>query len=296
LRLSGDGTTFNLKQALSTATVQSVAGVADGQFMWVRATCEFTGGNRVIKFWTSPADDGFTWTQLGTTISEASTTPIFVPTAGSFFEIGGADWQPVAGAMQGKIAEVQVRDGVDGRTVTPCLPELWERYPDSSTTFGGSPEFRVYNAARAGTAMSYHTDPVRLAKETPDYGQSVVIFCDSHNEVGASGQVGWLSPYQAWVDAVRTRLPNAAVMVVKQNPHTSAWANENAYGYSHRLRLDELERLAAKNGWDVLDVYSAFLNDPRGLGVLIDADGLHPSSPIGYVFTGEVLKRGAGIV
>jgi len=296
MRLSANGTDLNLSQALSSVTMQSI-GAADGEFVWVRTTVEITSSptsSRTIKFFTSPADDGFTWTQLGNSITSTSSTPIYVPVAGSFFEIGGMGWQPVGAGLQGRIAEVQIRDGVEGRMVAPGLPELWERYPDSSTTFSGSPEFRVYNTARAGTAMSYHTDATRLAKEASDFGQSVLIFCDSHNEVGASGQVGWISPYQAWVDSVQTRLPNTAVMVVKQNPHTTAWLNESAYGYSHKLRLDELERLSAKNSWDVLDVYSAFINDSRGLGVLIDTDGLHPTAA-GYELMGDVLKKAAGL-
>lgn len=96
---------------------------------------------------------------------------------------------------------------------------------------------------------------------------------------------------------MQERLPNAAVIVIKQNSHTSAWPNEAAYGASHVTRLEELGRLAVSRGWDILDIYSAFVNHPDGAAPLISADGLHPTTGAGggYDFGGRVLLAAAGM-
>src|SRR3990167_8959685 len=59
--------------AASTAAV----GAANGSIKWVRATIDVDNGavGRDIKFYTS--DDGTTWTQLGTTVTQAGVTSIF---------------------------------------------------------------------------------------------------------------------------------------------------------------------------------------------------------------------------
>ena len=290
-RWSANGTSWVSDK---TSTV-AITPPAPGAFLWVRATIELNvSGSYYVKFYTSTENDGATWTQLGTPITAVSASTMWTVADDAFFEIGAQRWQATNNPFLGKIAEVRIRDGVDGPLVAPVLPELWERYPDAATTFGGSQTLTILNAARAGSQMSYHTDPVRIVNETPDYGQSVLVFCHSHNEVGRSGQVAWLGPYLAWVNAVKSLVPNAAVAVVKQNPHTSAWVNEAAYGLSHIIRLDELERLAAANGWGVIDYFSGFLTDPRTLSTLISADGLHPSDAGGYPLAGAIVARAIG--
>jgi len=290
-RWSATGTTWVSDK---TSTV-AITPPATDEFLWVRATIELNlGGSYFVKFYTSPENDGVTWTQLGTQITAVSASTMWTVADDAFFEIGAQRWQPANNPFVGRIAEVKIRDGVDGALVTPVLPESWERYPDAATTFGGSQTLTILNAARAGMAMSYHVDAVRIVKETPDYGQSVLLFCNSHNEVGKSGQIVWLTPYLAWVNAVKALLPNTAVAVIKQNPHTSAWVNEAAYGVSHVIRMDELDRLASTQGWSVVDLFSTFLNDTRGLSTLINADGLHPSDATGYPLSGTVLARAIG--
>ncbi|MDT2009525.1 hypothetical protein FXW78_47220 [Rhodococcus opacus] len=90
-----------------------------------------------------------------------------------------------------------------------------------TTSFTGSPTLTLLNASRSGTDMTYHLDATRQARQCSDYGQVLVIFNDSHNEVGKSGPVEWTEPYAAWVASVQAKLHRAAVAVVAQNPHTS---------------------------------------------------------------------------
>lgn len=293
LRVSTNGTSFGTDKD-STAPVPT----ADGGWIGLRWTMTLDGTNITTTFYTSPENDFATWTQLGSPIVGASAaTTIALPTTNGAFILGSRGWQPAAETFRGKIARVEVRasTAVNAPILNPVLPELWERYPEGGGgSFGGSPTVWIINAARSGQNMAYHTDVARLAFETPDFGQSVLVFSDSHNEVGASGKIAWIDPYKAWVDAVRARLPLAAVAVVKQNPHTSAWANEAAYGASHEVRLSELGQLAAREGWSLIDLFAAFKQDPRGLGQLISSDGLHPT-PLGYQFSGDEYTRALGI-
>lgn len=288
LRVSTNGTSFSSDRDSSVAVTGT-----DGQFTWVRVTFLMDGSNIVTTFYTST--DGVTWMELGTPHSAGSAaTALAAADPAGYYSIGALGWQPAASAFSGKIAEVHISDSIGGAPHAPVLPELWERYPEAGNTFGGSPTVTIINMGRSSQDMAYHANPARLAFETTNYGQSVLIFSDSHNEGGKSGKVGWTDPYQAWVDAVRTRLPDAAVAVVKQNPHTPAWANEAAYGVSHQQRLDELGALAARNGWSIIDLFAAFKNDPRGLGALISSDGLHPTT-LGYQFSGDEYARALGV-
>lgn len=279
VRWSTDGSNWGVDRGATVAT----AGTVDGTPMWLRMTLEInTSTGWTLKHYTSPATDGATWTQLGATVSAAGATSAMYAAEGNanppVFEIGGAEWQPAANPLAGKIYEVQIRDGVGGPTVVPCCPETWQRYPDSATTFGGAPTLYLINGSRATTAMSYHTDSTRLPLMTQDYGQSMHIYNTGHNEVGASGPADWLTPYAAWVAAVASRLPRAAVVAVGQNPHTSDWTNEAAYGYSHQQRIKELASLATTSNWGYVDLYSAYQADPRGVTALIASDGLHPNN------------------
>jgi hypothetical protein len=259
--------------------------------LWLRATLAYSGGNATATFYTSP--DGQTWTSVGT-VGPYAKSPLFDASA-AFFEVGAEGWQPGASGAQGNVYEVEIRDGVNGPTIAPVLPELWERYGDANApTYGGSPTLVLLNASRSGTALSYHMDATRLPIETANWGQQVVVFNDSHNETSVSGPAGWISPYRAWVAAVQARLPLASIAVVLQNPHTSAWVNEIAYGYSHLLRLDELRTLAGSQGWGIVDLFGVFTNDPRGLTALIQSDGLHPTQD-GYALAAKTAARALGM-
>lgn len=285
---SSNGTSWN---AFKDATVP-VPGV-NGTPLWVRVTVEInTTTGWTVKYWTSPADDGATWTQLGASVIwSGSTTALFA--SPGYFEVAANGWQPAAEGHAGRFYEVQIRDGVDGPMIAPASLEAWERYGDSSTTWGGAPTLYVLNASQSGSQISHHVAAGRVAKETPDYGQSVVIFNDGHNESSASG-TAWIPPYEAWVTAVKDRLPNAAVNVIGQNPHLPTWGNEAAYGAEHRKRIMELAAAAGKNGWGFLNVYQAYLDDSRPLTDLISGDGLHPTQA-GYALSGDTVAAAAGI-
>ena len=105
---------------------------------WVRVVHDVdngAGGNDV-KFYTST--DGIAWTQLGTTITTAGVTSIFPST--SRYSVGARGLgSSEAFAADSRIYEVQVRDGINGPSVVPYLPDAWEVINTGFPTFEGAP-------------------------------------------------------------------------------------------------------------------------------------------------------------
>lgn len=265
-----------------------------GQDIRVRATLSIVPGTSyAAKFYTST--DGMTWTQLGATLSASGGTIAAIYAAGNSVPLFGASfWTSPGNPFIGKVYEIEIRDGINGPLLAPVLPRLWERYPHASTTTGGAPTLWLINAGHAATDMTYHLDAARMKLLTPDYGQTAEFFNDSHNEVANTGTVNWLTPYTSWVTGVQAREPRAAAVAILQNPHTSAWSFEVTYGISHQYRLAELAGLASKQGWGLVDLWSAYNSDPRGLSVLVSSDGLHPTLT-GYILGAQTALRALGV-
>jgi len=105
---SADGST------VITATSTVVTGVTDGTAKWVRATLDVDNGasGNDVKFFLS--DNGTSWTQLGSTVTNAGVTSIYVGTApvriGAIPDIGTTP-------LTGKVYRAQILNGIDGTTV-----------------------------------------------------------------------------------------------------------------------------------------------------------------------------------
>ena len=118
--------------AYVTSTVP--VGVADGSIKWVRATLDVDNGSggRDIKFWTS--DNNATWTQLGTTITQAGVTSVY---SGSQRVMLGSGY---AGDVNynfiGKIYKAEVRSGIDGAVVASFDAALANGLNDGILVFG----------------------------------------------------------------------------------------------------------------------------------------------------------------
>ncbi len=119
---SPDGT--SILTMASTATVQSV-GVADGEETWVGASFDADDGaaGRTAKFWHST--DGVTWTQLGSTVTQAGVSSLFGSTAQ--VEIGSIS----SGALEpmaGSIYDARIYDGIGADTAPTqgTLVAHWE--------------------------------------------------------------------------------------------------------------------------------------------------------------------------
>jgi hypothetical protein len=104
---SADGTAEISKD--STAAV----GTTDGAVKWVRATLDVDNGasGNDVNFFTS--DDGATWTQLGSTVTTASTTSVYSSSA----DLSIGQVQASTNMTAGKFYRAQILDGIGGTTV-----------------------------------------------------------------------------------------------------------------------------------------------------------------------------------
>ena len=115
LRLDAAGTlalVYSTNGTATTVRTSTVAtGITDGATKWIRVTMDVDNGasGNDVKFWTS--DDGLTWTQLGSTVTNAGVTSIYAGTA--ILEIGSI-FAGTAGPARGKFFRAQVLNGIGG--------------------------------------------------------------------------------------------------------------------------------------------------------------------------------------
>lgn len=265
LSSTSDGTAAGLVTKSSTAA----APFLDGATGWIRFT--YTPDNGAagydVKFYTST--DGATWTQLGTTVTTAGVRTIFNPAAVGY-ELGGQS--SAIGVSTMRVYEAEIRDGIDGPSVVPALPDLWPPYSSEAAQVVGAPVLTFVNGSHPGGNIAYLGESARLPKMTPDYGQLVTFLSDSHNE-GVSMGAQWTSLYDTWRGNVETQVPGSPVVVLTQNPQTTAatWYREHS-----KRRLD-LVGYARVKGLGVIDTYQAFLARPDWATTLM-ADSVHPNA------------------
>jgi hypothetical protein len=256
---TADGTT------LITKNSGVAVGAADGTMKWVRATLDVDNGaaGNSVMFYTSP--DGITWTQLGATQTTAGVTSIFEP-ATIPWELGG--YSQNAFLTIGKLYEVQIREGINGPIRNPILPDLWQVRDDTSYTFHGSPVLTIVNGSHPGASLTYLNDATRLPKLHPNYGQTAIIFSDSHNENWIIGEAFRLK-YEAWMDAVQTLHPLASLIVTTQNPKYTPATGIDA----HAARQQTIKAISNRRRNGIVDAFKAFGTNPA----LVQADGIHPT-------------------
>lgn len=104
---SNDGTTI-LSAAATVAPT-----ITDGSALWIRATLDVDNGasGKDVKFFTST--NGTTWTQLGSTVTTASTTSIFASNATVIFGASSISTTNTSG----KVFRAQIYNGIDGTKV-----------------------------------------------------------------------------------------------------------------------------------------------------------------------------------
>jgi hypothetical protein len=119
------------------ATSTAATGLADGSVKWCRATLDVNNGAAGcdVKFYLS--DDGVSWTQLGSTVTQAFTTSIFDSTA--LYQIGAGDGAALGQPLSGVIYGVQVISGLAGGTsIVPFYVEDWTDGYSGSATGGAA--------------------------------------------------------------------------------------------------------------------------------------------------------------
>lgn len=274
---STDGT------ALTTMTVIGSPTVADGATIWMRwvFTPNDGAGNRTLAAYQST--DGVTWTQIGATVTTAGAVTVFNNSTVGYSLGGEASGANAVGAT---IYEVEVRDGVNGPSVVPALPDLWTRNPVSTAStiaVTGAPVLTLVNGSKAGANIAYWADTTRIKKANRDYGQTVRLLSIAHNQGAASRQAftAEFDPWRAQVDALT---PTAPTVVLTQNPERAAAVNTDAQAQRRR----DLIAYARQKGLGLVDTYQGFLDNPAWASTLM-LDDIHPNAAGSAVWRDTVL-------
>ncbi|WP_422758304.1 hypothetical protein [Paenarthrobacter sp. C1] len=266
-----DGTT-NIQKVSSAA-----AGFADGTEGWIRATLDVDNGLGGYTWKAYKSTDGVTWTEIGSSeVTTGGATSIF--DAPQEYEIGGRGFN--AEAWAGKLYEVQIRDGINGKIVNPQPIDSWIPRGVSGSyvagTFGGSATLYVLNGSNPGSDYAYFSDPARHPKMVHPYAGSLLMQACSHND-GSNTGVAYLASREAWLALNDSRAPGSQTVLITQNPElpggTVGLDNIN----NHARRRPLLMAWGSRRGLVVIDTYKAFLDDPRGVDALLESDKLHPN-------------------
>lgn len=279
--LSPDGTSG---ASVSGQTTTGPTGLVDGVPVWFRMTINPNNGSAGADFTCyqstdyNQATNTGTWTQVGTVVTKAYT-------AGSIYEGTNGVWdheiiaqQNSVNALAGKVYAVQLIDVTTGLSLIPSTPDAFLGGSGTTPpTYGGSPMLTIVNGSVSGQGITYLSDPTRLPKMTLyEYNPQCVVLSCSHND-GTQRGAGYLTQWDTWLTALRTRLPTAGVAVSTQNPKTSPAINR-----IHSGRQRDLLVWASRNGLTVVDAYRAFVESSIPMASLVDqTDGVHPSDSTG---------------
>lgn len=274
--------------ATSTATSSIAPTVSAGQTIWVRST--YTSADGSVRFYTGT--DGVNWTQLGTTIASGVTGVLFKP-ASKDYEIGSMNGVASSGAgssqlLTGNIYAVQIRDGIGGPVMNAQPIESWAYANGDGTSLAGAQTLYINNGSIPGATLAYLSNATRLKMLVQPSQPNLLIASCSHNDLAAITKSQLFDPWDAFLTALKARLPESTFAICTQNPKTSPALFIEAHGQ----RVKRLMTWAARNNVAVIDTYASFIADPRGLPALIDpADGIHPLSAGGDLWASSVYSR-----
>lgn len=115
--------------SLRIPTCSALTGFTDGSRHWVRVTRASATGN--TNFFTSEAEDGLTWTALGT--ADVTSTSGTISDNALSLKVGTSD-QAGLDLLNGKVYRAQVYNGIGGTLAADFDPENWI---DRPTKFNG---------------------------------------------------------------------------------------------------------------------------------------------------------------
>lgn len=250
----------------------------DTLYVKVQVDVNNGAGGANFLFWTSP--DNVTWTQVGTTVTQAGVISFFNNTSQQV-EIGSRT-NGSSDLLVGTIYKVIIRNGINNTIVANVIFPDYEQAPSGALTFTESLghvwsfngvtrgliplTLDIYNASHSGAPISYSLDNTRFNLQTPH--KSHLFFINYGHNQGSN--VNYYSDYQALCDKILTKYPYAGVVCVGQNPQVPPEVNIKA----HAIRQNQIAEIAAQKDYGFIDVFSDF--EQGDLSILM-ADGAHPS-------------------
>jgi hypothetical protein len=182
-----------------TSTAAITTKVADGGRIWVRATLDVDNGasGHDVNFYTST--DGSTWTQLGTTVTTASTTSVFASTAPARVGLYTTSSFPATG----KFYRAQIYSGIDGTKVLDIWPD--RDINAASDVDAGQSSFTAttgqtvtVSRGTTGVLTVVVTRPVWVGDATDDYMQGALADVPGITKAAGSFTTGVL--VRSWVN------------------------------------------------------------------------------------------------
>lgn len=262
---SADGTTTN------TLTSTVPPSFADGTVGWVRWVFTPDNGASGHGFAAYESTDGVTWTQLGSTIVGSGVVSVFDNTSTRGIALGNSAAGGI-GDTSAKIYQVEIRDGLNGPSLVPALPDLWQPYTSGvASSTAGSPVFTVVNGGKAGGDIAYLIDPTRLQRSMPNFGQAVTFLSQSHN-MGVQFGEQWYATFKNFAGVVQPIRPVSPMVVLNENPEKGAAVNREW----HAQRARELPTIARRLNLGMIDTFQMFADMPTYESTLM-ADDVHPN-------------------
>lgn len=269
-----DGTT-NIQKVTATPT-----GFANGTEGWVRVTLDVDNGAGGYSWRGYKSTDGVTWTEIGSSITNTGGATSIFNNPAQEYEIGGRG--STGDLWAGKVYEVQIRDGIDGKITNPQPITSWMPRVASGgfvpATFGGGPTLYVINGSHPGASLTYLADATRHPKMVHPYAGSLNFQSCSHND-GSSFGAAYVAARDAWQALTDARAVGSQTAVLTQNPEVTPIESPSIHAHAQRRKL--LAAWAARKGLVLVDIYGRFLANPGGAAPLLQADGVHPTVSIG---------------
>lgn len=260
-----------------TVVGNALTAMTAGNPVWLRFTLDVDNGAGGYTWTFYTSTDGNTWTAAGGAVTTSGITSIFSSTFE--YDLGHRAGNGT-GLLLGKIYKVKFLDGISGPNILPVNIEDWRQFTaasDLSVKLGGSPTLYVVNSSAPGQNIGGYFQP-NLQKMVPRSIRGCTYFLSTgHNETGAAGSglvYTRAADVAAWISAVKAKNPYARGYAIMQNPRNQAIVGMAEHQREFVALFGDVAQAA---GLQAIDVYQAFVDDPRGLGVLVNIDGIHPT-------------------
>ncbi|MFZ1301124.1 MAG: SGNH/GDSL hydrolase family protein [Candidatus Microsaccharimonas sp.] len=262
--------------------------LTNGSTYWLRATLDVDNdaGGFTKKFFQST--DGITWTQIGSNQTVSSgTTSIFSST---YTWEAGSRGTGTSGTLDAgsKIYEIDIRDGIDGLSIAPTLPDQWEPTSAGVAPVTGAPIIDIWNCSVGGITMRKQYEFRAMLR--PRINSLVTFVALGHNDNYQISPDYW-KVWNTFLDDIQDRNPMTSIVLIAQNPELTGTDTtpDKILGHAHRTRV--YEALAARRGFGFIDIYQLF-QDQFAAGVatstLMYSDGIHPVTA-GYTLWGQAI-------
>lgn len=145
-----------------------------------------------------------------------------------------------------------------------------------TTGIVGAFNVSLLNASVSGKATAYFTDSTRYALMTGSRVRLAMVSL-AHNDGGTWADADtYRTTIKGLSDALVASFPDAAVVLVGQNPRISPVAADSTAAQEDKVR--EVANVAAADGLGFIDAFAAFMAVADLTTVVSTVDGIHPTA------------------